>query len=122
MAVENVGMDVHVTSGDSMKTRSRDIRAAHFVMDNERRTRLVDAGHKAERHAGTVCLKKKRSTRMDTSDSVTSVFNPISASWLFVMILMPFLSARLKQEFWCSSHVKHRADAESSGRRKMIST
>ena len=33
LAVEQVGMDVLVTFGDSRSIRSRDIRVTHFVMD-----------------------------------------------------------------------------------------
>ena len=39
MAVEYVGTDVRVKFGDSRSNRSQDIRAAHFVMDDERRQR-----------------------------------------------------------------------------------
>ena len=39
VAVEYVIMDVRLKLGDSRSNRSRDIRAAHFVMDDERRRR-----------------------------------------------------------------------------------
>ena len=35
MAVEWVGMDVHMKFGDSRSKRSSDIRAAHFVIDDK---------------------------------------------------------------------------------------
>ena len=41
-AEECVGMNVLIKSGDSRSNRSRDIRAAHVVMKNERT--IVDAG------------------------------------------------------------------------------
>ena len=43
MVVERVGTDVHVKFGDSRSNSNRDIRAAHFVMDDERMT--ADASH-----------------------------------------------------------------------------
>ena len=35
VAVEQVGVDVHVKFGNSRPNRSRDIRAAHFVIDDD---------------------------------------------------------------------------------------
>ena len=43
VVVERVGTDVHVKFGDSRSNSNRDIRAAHFVMDDERMT--ADASH-----------------------------------------------------------------------------
>ena len=42
VAVELVGLDVRVQFGDSRSNRSRDIRPAHFVMDDERRRTTAD--------------------------------------------------------------------------------
>ena len=42
MDVQWAGMDVHAEFGDSRSNGSRDIRVAHFMMDNERTT--ADAG------------------------------------------------------------------------------
>ena len=52
-------MDVRVAFSDSRSKRSRDIRTAHFVMDDRRRrTRPPDAGHHIRQNAIVVlCLK-----------------------------------------------------------------
>ena len=55
MAVQYVSVDIPEQYGDSMSKRSRDIRAAHFVMDERRRRR---SAQKAVRHIGVLrCYK-----------------------------------------------------------------
>ena len=52
VAIEHDGVDVLVKFGDSRPSRSRDIRAAHFVMDDDERT-TADTGHdiRQKRHS-----------------------------------------------------------------------
>ena len=52
LAVEQVGTAVAVKFGDSRLNRSRDIRAAHFVVDDDAGVRR--SSHMAERHTGVL--------------------------------------------------------------------
>ena len=48
--IEYVGVDVPVTFGDSTSNRSRDIRAAHFVMDDDDELKTANAGYGIRQH------------------------------------------------------------------------
>ena len=62
VAVEYVGVDVHV-HGDSWSNRYWDIRATHFVMDNERRM-PVDASHHIRQNAILALWPKNENDRL----------------------------------------------------------
>ena len=54
-------MDVRVSFNDSWSNRSRDSRTAHFVMNEDERTTLVDAGHHIKQNATLVFRLKLNS-------------------------------------------------------------
>ena len=82
-AADKVGIDVRVEFGDSRSNSSWDTRAAHFVMDDDRRRSC----HKTEMPFGVLPKTESQTKRCDRTNSIISAtrkngwFMPRGISW-----------------------------------------